>query len=96
VELLFEKDSSDRVSGSGGCNRLMGGFTLDGKTLRFSPLASTKMACAEPVMAFEMNVVRALEQVRGWRIEGGELFLLDAGGRPLLLYQAASDPAAGS
>jgi hypothetical protein len=47
-------------------------------------------------MAFEMNVVRALEQVRGWRIEGGELFLLDAGGRPLLLYQAASDPAAGS
>ncbi|MGB5136099.1 MAG: META domain-containing protein [Prochlorococcaceae cyanobacterium] len=94
VELLFDKDS-DRVSGSGGCNRLMGGFTLDGSTLRFSPLASTKMACAEPVMAFEMNVVRALEQVRGWRIEGNALSLLDAGGRPLLRYQAAADPDTG-
>ncbi|MCP9926571.1 META domain-containing protein [Cyanobium sp. CH-040] len=92
VELLFDT-GSDRVSGSGGCNRLMGGFSLDGKALRFSPLASTRMACGEPVMAFEMNVLRALEQVRGWRIEAGELFLLDAGGSTLLRYRASSTPA---
>jgi copper homeostasis protein (lipoprotein) len=92
VQLLFDKES-DRVSGSGGCNRLMGGFTLDGPSLRFSPLASTKMACSEPVMAFEMNVVRVLEQVRGWRIEGGDLVLVDASGSTLLRYQAPSNPA---
>ncbi|MEO1003219.1 MAG: META domain-containing protein [Cyanobacteria bacterium J06638_7] len=95
VELQCDKDS-DRVSGSGGCNRLMGGFSLDDKTLRFSPLASTRMACAGPVMDFERRVFRALEQVRGWRIEGSELELLDAGGRPLLRYQASSDPDTGA
>lgn len=95
VELLFDT-GSDRVSGGGGCNRLMGGFSLDGAALRFSPLASTKMACREPVMDFEVSVLRALEQVRGWRIEGSELFLLDAGGSTLLHYQATSAPETGA
>jgi copper homeostasis protein (lipoprotein) len=92
VELLFDT-GSERVSGSGGCNRLMGGFSLDGAALRFSPLASTKMACSEPVMNFEVSVLRALEQVRGWRIEGTTLTLMGEGGRALLRYQA--DPDAG-
>jgi len=95
VELLFDPDS-ERVSGSGGCNRLMGGFSLDGDALRFSPLASTKMACGEPVMDFELSVLRALEQVRGWRIEGTTLTLLGEGGTALLRYQADVDPDAGS
>lgn len=101
VALLLDP-SSDRVRGSGGCNRLLGGFSLEGNGLRFSTLASTRMACSEPVMDFEVRVLRALDQVRGWRIEGRVLSLLDAGGRPLLRYEAgetgetSSDPDAGS
>ncbi|MGL6133513.1 MAG: META domain-containing protein [Prochlorococcaceae cyanobacterium] len=87
VELLFDPDS-ERVSGSGGCNRLMGGFEREGDSLRFSPLASTKMACTPAVMDFETDVFRALEQVRGWRIEGTGLTLLGEGGASLLRYQA--------
>ena len=42
-ELLLAVDQ-ERVSGTGGCNRLMGGFRLAGEGLRFSRLASTRLA----------------------------------------------------
>jgi copper homeostasis protein (lipoprotein) len=93
VELLFDPDS-DRVSGSGGCNRLMGGFTLDGAALRFSSLASTRMACRPALMDFEGRVFRALEQVRSWRTEGSGLELLDAGGGILLRFEGVAPAAA--
>lgn len=41
--LTFAEDGS--VSGSDGCNRLMGSWTADGDTVDFAPLASTRMAC---------------------------------------------------
>jgi heat shock protein HslJ len=91
VGLRLDPDS-DRVSGSGGCNRLMGGFELDGQKLRFLPLASTRMACPEPLMAFERRYFRAVELVRGWRIDDGTLVLLDADGRPLLRFVAVARP----
>jgi copper homeostasis protein (lipoprotein) len=94
VQLRLDPDS-DRVSGSGGCNRLMGGFELKGPKLRFLPLASTRMACPDPQMAFERRFFNAVELVRGWRIEGGTLLLLDADGRVLLRFVAVAPPAAG-
>jgi copper homeostasis protein (lipoprotein) len=94
VQLRLDPDS-DRVSGSGGCNRLMGGFELEGPKLRFLPLASTRMACPDPQMAFERRFFNAVELVRGWRIEGGNLLLLDADGRVLLRLVAVAPPAAG-
>lgn len=33
------------LSGTDGCNRLMGSWTADGTTVTFSPLASTMMYC---------------------------------------------------
>jgi heat shock protein HslJ len=45
LHLIFSGDSG-RVSGSAGCNRFSGTYTLTGR-LQFGPLMSTKMACAE-------------------------------------------------
>jgi heat shock protein HslJ len=52
-----------RVSGAGSCNRFVGGWrrTDDGLRLVFGPMASTMMACAEPVMAQEQRYLRLLE-----------------------------------
>lgn len=36
-----------RISGSGGCNRITGGFDIDGDKLRLSRTAGTMMACPE-------------------------------------------------
>jgi copper homeostasis protein (lipoprotein) len=39
--------ASHRVSGSGGCNRLMGSYTTNGDQLQFGQMAGTRMACAQ-------------------------------------------------
>ena len=87
AELQLAADS-DRVSGTGGCNRLMGGFQLNGERLRFSRLASTQMACPPAVMAYERRVVEALDRVRRYSIDKRTLLLQDERGRTLLLFQA--------
>lgn len=68
---------SHRVSGSGGCNRLMGEYELAADHLKFSQVAMTRMACihgGETESAFS----KALDQVTSWKIAGGKLLLLDA------------------
>jgi copper homeostasis protein (lipoprotein) len=88
AELRLAQDQ-ERVSGTGGCNRLMGGFRLSGEQLSFSKLASTNMACPPPVMAFERRYVEALGQVRRWSIDKQSLLLQDERGRTLLLFRPA-------
>ena len=73
---------------SGGCNRLMGGFSLEGASIRFSQLASTRMGCSPPVMQLEQRYSDALEQVRRWRIDQRRLLLEDASGKTLLRFRA--------
>ncbi len=87
AELLLATDR-DQVSGSGGCNRLMGGFRLAGDQLRFSRLAGTQMACAPAVMAFERRYGEALARVRRWSLDRTSLLLQDGRGRTLLLFRA--------
>jgi len=85
-ELELAADS-DRVSGSGGCNRLMGSAQLKGNTLRFSQLASTQMACPPEVMTFEQRYNQALDRVRRWSIDKRSLLLQDERGRTLMVFQ---------
>src|SRR5690349_6178487 len=47
--IRFNTDSS-RVSGSAGCNRMSGPFTLSGESMHFGALISTKMACADQAL----------------------------------------------
>jgi len=67
--LVLDLEES-QVTGSGGCNRLVGSFTLSEDELRFGPLASTRMACADAVMEREPDVplgARARLDVRARR-----------------------------
>lgn len=79
-----------RLSGSGGCNNVMGGFeTGAGQQLRFKTMASTMMACTAG-MAQETQFLRALEGVASYRIGGGRLELLDAGQAVLASFEAVA------
>lgn len=82
----------DRVSGSGGCNRFSGGFTLDGEKLTFAPLAATKMACLNGG-EIEGGYLLALAGVAGYRIDGTKLELLDAAGGLVARFEQAEAPA---
>jgi heat shock protein HslJ len=77
-DITFADDS--RAHGNSGCNRYTGGFIRDGASLRFGPVAGTRMACEPPAMAVEQRFHQALEVVRAWRMDGATLLLTDAAG----------------
>ena len=75
IELRFGTDG--RISGSTGCNRIIGGFTLTGEGLSMSQMGSTMMACPEALMTQERRVLDALSAVRRFDIdETGALLLI--------------------
>lgn len=73
-----------RFAGSGGVNRLMGGYTLQGGALSFSQVASTMMAGPPEAMRQEQAIVAALGKVRGFDVVGDRLTLVDESGTTLL------------
>jgi heat shock protein HslJ len=84
--LVFSAEG--RISGSTGCNRLTGTYQLDGKALKFSPLAMTKMACPPPLDAQERAFIQAINATASVRESGNILELLDAGGKVQMRLQA--------
>jgi putative lipoprotein len=70
---------SRRVSGSGGCNGLIGSYELHGNELTFSQMATTMMACPEG-MDTEKAFLKALTEVKTSKITEKQLELFDAGG----------------
>jgi heat shock protein HslJ len=87
-----------RLSGSAGCNRLLGSYTREGASLKLAPnMASTMMACPPPLMAREQAVTEALTATAAYKLAEEGLMLLDAAGRPLLTFRAlAPEPLAGT
>ncbi len=49
-----------RIQAFGGCNRLVGSYTINGDRVTVGQLAGTMMACAQPVMAIETAFNKAL------------------------------------
>ena len=70
--------TNDGVNGFGGCNRLMGGYALDGPKLSFPGVAATRMYC-EAVQKTENAITTALSRTDSYRLEDGTLTLLGAG-----------------
>lgn len=85
---LIEDDDGRRFSATVGCNRMGGGVTVDGKTLRLGPTMSTMMACPPPLDEEERLLAEALEQTTAWRLDGTRLELRD-GNRVLAVLEAA-------
>jgi heat shock protein HslJ len=84
---LVLNSETHRVSGSGGCNRLMGSYQLAGDQLSFSQMVGTMMACAQG-MDTERAFLNALGQVKAWRISGSTLELFDGAGKLLASFEA--------
>ncbi|HXY32541.1 MAG TPA: META domain-containing protein [Gemmatimonadaceae bacterium] len=76
------------VSGSGGCNRLTGQSTVAGDSLRFGPMAQTRMACATG-MDQEQAITSALALATRYRIQGNTLQLF-AGDQQVMRLVAQS------
>ena len=77
-----------RLAGSTGCNRMMGGYELDGDRLSFGQLATTMMACPGDVMEFEREFLDALGDTASWQVEGESLTLVDGEGEARARFEA--------
>jgi len=74
-----------RVFGAGSCNRFMGGYTVsgDGLALQMSQMASTMMACPEPLMQQEGAFLGTLGSVNSYTVDGATLTLTTADGKTI-------------
>lgn len=82
-------DTSSSASGSAGCNGFRGSCTIDGKNLRFGPLAATKKLCMEPqgIMDLERQYLIALNAVDAFTVRGDELILTGRDETKLVFYR---------
>jgi len=85
--LVFDT-ASQTFSGTTGCNRLVGQFTIDQASMTLV-MAGTLMACRDEAKA-EAAIVGALKATRSYRITGRVLELIDDKGVTVARFEARS------
>lgn len=77
-----------RLSGSGGCNSLSASYRRNDHALRVGPIASTRMACTDPVRSgIEGRFIAALAATASFSLKGAQLTLLDPRSTPLAVLE---------
>jgi heat shock protein HslJ len=86
-----------RLSGSDGCNRYSGSYSVKDAQLDVPPnLASTQMACDPGLMEQARAYTSALTGAKSYRVSGDQLELLSASGATLAAFAAQSQSLAGT
>ena len=75
ARVTMEVDAESGVTGSASCNRYSGTVVVDGSSVRFGPIATTRMACAPRPGAAEAAYLAALDDVDAGARTGDELTL---------------------
>lgn len=88
AHIVFAADG-DRLSGSSGCNRMMGGFEHKEDQLKMTQVGGTRMACAQG-MEQETEFLKTLLVVVKYRIQGDHLDMLDANGEVVAGFDAVA------
>ncbi|MEI7848028.1 MAG: META domain-containing protein [Chloroflexota bacterium] len=66
-----------KISGSVGCNTLSGNLSISSDQITFGPIASTLMACADPVMVQEGYVLNILTGTAKFTLENNTLTIIN-------------------
>lgn len=90
----LEFPTEGRASGHGSCNRFNGIVIVATDAIKFSGLATTRMACAEAVMQQEESYLAALRDAVRFEAEAQSLRIYSAGREEPLRFTAAPAPAA--
>ncbi len=95
TEITLVLTAQGTLAGSDGCNRYMSGYTLEDGRLMIGPIATTRMACRGPATVAEQaaGYAAALGQVRGFRIEGEQLWLTSEGGTTAAHFRVVPEAA---
>jgi heat shock protein HslJ len=85
-----------KAAGTDGCNNYTGAYAADSTNIKFGQLASTMMACPEPIMKQASAYMQALAQAATYQSNAKQLKLFDAGGKELAVFNAQSNDLAGT
>jgi heat shock protein HslJ len=90
ISVRFE---AGQVQGFGGCNQLVGSYTIAGDRLILGQLAGTMMACEPPLMAIETAFMGAFTGALRYTVAEGRLTLAaESETDPKLVFAAAPPP----
>lgn len=78
--------TTDKVSGTGGCNQFSGSISIEDDAVQIGPLAATKMACADK-SDVEVQYFSALEAARSFVVDGDTLTLKAEDGHDLVKFK---------
>jgi uncharacterized lipoprotein YbaY/heat shock protein HslJ/uncharacterized lipoprotein NlpE involved in copper resistance len=84
--IVFHSENG-RVAGTGGCNRLSGGYEIDGEEITFGAMATTMMACPDG-RDVDLALMAALEAARSFKKTAHHLELLDGEGKTVARFEA--------
>ncbi len=85
----FDNDGRS-FGGTTGCNLYFGEYTLGTGTIQFGGIGRTEMACEEPLMAQESNVIQVLERASVYNVVEGVLTIGEVGGSALQFVDRAT------
>ena len=85
--LTLVLDANGQASGNGGCNQFSSTATLGEASITFTPIISTKMACADNSLnSQETAYLTALQTAVTWKLDGASLTLSDAQGTAVAVF----------
>ncbi|MCS6883463.1 MAG: META domain-containing protein [Oscillochloridaceae bacterium] len=94
VTLNFEADG---FAGTDGCNQYRGSYQVNGERITIKDsIASTMMACPEPIMQQATAYYEALKQAASFKVDGQQLTLLSESGEVTATFVAQSRALSGT
>ena len=86
IELVLEHDG--QLSGSTGCNLLLGRYRVDGSAMTIDVATTTRKVCPEALMYQERVFLGAIESIDSYRFDPTGVLVLQDGNQPWVLAQS--------
>jgi len=93
TQLTLQLSLDEQASGSAGCNTFNSSATLDGNSITFGPIATTRMICDQPdgVMDQESAYLAALQKTAEYAITGNQMEFTDENQNVLVRFVTKDD-----
>lgn len=75
ITITFDA-ATNKVSGFSGCNRFFGTYKVEGNTITFSNIATTKKFCLDKENQVETKVLNAINNASSFKLKNNELTLM--------------------
>lgn len=86
VETSLTFGSDGKLNGNVGCNSFNGDYKVNGNTIVFGPIASTMMACADPIGRQESAVFSVFTNSASYKVDGNMLTVTSLDGNSIAVF----------